>query len=536
MRPGTPRRRAAALLTALALALTTAAACSGDSEDGDGGGSDGPRTVRILASSELADTEPLLERAAEETGVRADITWSGTLDATRLVTSGEADGEYDALWLATNDYLRLHPEAAERIVSETSIVTSPVALGFRPTVLDRLGWEPEDVTWGAVHRAAASGELTFGMTDPLRSNSGYSALISVTSALSGAQSALTQQDIDDSGPELREFFTGQRLTSGSSGWLATAFAERPDVDALINYESVLMSRAGPGTGDLTVVRPTDGVVTARYPLTVLTSASPESREALRDLTEYLRGDDAQRTLTEDTLRRPVATGVAPAAELPADRRRELPYPGSLEVADGLLAEFDHRLRRPSRTVYVLDTSASMEGERLAELKEAMGELTGTAGSPPGERFRDREEVTLMPFNSDVVSVTTHTVAAGDPEPALADIRAEVAALTAEGDTAVYRSLMEAYEFLTADGASDAFTSIVLMTDGENRDSVTAEDFEAFHRELPAEQRAAIPVFTVLFGDGDRDELGYIAGLTGGELFDAVREPLGDAFREIRGYQ
>ncbi|RKN04770.1 vWA domain-containing protein [Streptomyces radicis] len=528
------RTRIAALLGALALAAT---ACTGGS-DGDGDGGDGgvaaAETVRILAGSELADMEFLLERAADETGVRAEITRVGTLDATRMVVSGQADGAYDGVWLATNDYLRLHPEAAQRILTETSVMTSPVALGLRPEALDRLGWRPDDLTWSQVHEAAAAGDLTFGMTDPTRSNSGYSALISVTSALSGAQSALTADDVAGSAARLRELFAGQRLTSGSSGWLAEAFQQRDDVDALINYESVLLSLDRAGTADLEVARPLDGVVTARYPLTTLSSASPEAVEALRLLGAYLRGADAQHALTQETLRRPVSGEVAPADAIPQGQRRELPYPGSLDVADGLLDAYDGELRRPSRTLYVLDTSGSMAGDRLAALQDALRRLTG-ADNPAGQRFRDREEVTLIPFNDAVVSTDTWTVEAEGREDALAGIRSGVDGLVAEGETAVYASLIEAYELLAAEGAQDAFTSIVLMTDGENRDDVLAADFQTFHAALADEQRH-VPVFTILFGDSDRAELQGIADLTGGELFDAVNGSLDDAFQEIRGYQ
>ena len=83
----------------------------------------------------------------------------------------------------------------------------------------------------------------------LRRTSTSSALISVASALSGAQAALTDADVRRAGPKLKEFFAGQRLTSGSSGWLATAYARRGNVDALINYESVLHSlNRDSGTG------------------------------------------------------------------------------------------------------------------------------------------------------------------------------------------------------------------------------------------------------------------------------------------------
>jgi Ca-activated chloride channel family protein len=372
------------------------------------------------------------------------------------------------------------------------------------------------------------------MTDPVRSNSGYGALISVTSALSGAQAALTAEDVAGSADRLREFFAGQRVTSGSSGWLATAFARRGDVDALINYESVLLSMVRDGTADLTVVRPLDGVVTARYPLTTLQSASPEAREALRALADYLRGAEAQRALTEQTLRSPV-TDVPPAAAIPAGQRRELPYPGTLQVADGLLDAYDNELRRPSRTVYVLDTSGSMEGQRLEDLKEALRALTETEDGRA--RFRDREVVTLLPFNSQVLEPYTTTVEPDDPEPSLAGLRAEVDALVAMGETAVYRSLIDAYEVLAAEGAArDAFTSIVLMTDGENTDlSVLAPDFQEFYEGLPADQRVT-PVFPILFGDSSEAELSGIAELTGGRLFDATDGSLDDAFQEIRGYQ
>lgn len=499
------------------------------------------RTVRILASSELSDMKGLLARSTAKTGVRAKITWSGTLDATRQVASGEADKRYDGIWLATNDYLRLNPAAARRIATETPVMTSPVALGIRTTALDRLGWKPEKVTWKQVHQAASAGELTFGMTDPARSNSGYSALISVASALSGAQSALTAKDVEGSAKVLREFFTGQRLTAGSSGWLASSFADRPDVDALINYESVLLSldrdnsrTKKAGSGRVTVIRPVDGAVTARYPLTALSSASSDAQEALRDLTSHLRGEEAQREITRRTLRRPVNTAVAPAEEIPAGRQRELPYPGSLATADGLLDAYHQRIRRPSRTMYVLDTSQSMAGKRLAELKSALRTLTGGKGGT--ERFRDRERVTLMPFATKVVDAKTHTVEPANRDAALARINRDAAALTPHGQTAVYHSLTEAYRALAKEDVRDSFTSIVLMTDGENNQhDVTAADFEKFHANLSADLRNT-PVFTVHFGDADRAELARIAKVTGGRLFDAVDSSLDQAFREIRGYQ
>ncbi|MFJ8084220.1 substrate-binding domain-containing protein [Streptomyces sp. NPDC096205] len=479
-----------------------------------------PGTLRVLASSELADMEPVLDRVREKTGITVEPTYMGTLDAVELLAAGKAKGAYDALWLASDDYLRLRPEAAREIVSETPVMSSPLAIGVRPATVTRLGWKPGDVTWAQVERAVADGKLTYGMTDPARSNSGFSTLISVASALSGAQSALTDADVAKATPRLKEFFQGQQLTSGSSGWLASAYERRGDVDALLNYESVLK-----GTLGLTVIRPRDGVVTADYPLSSLKSSEPGAREDVRRLTEALRAPEIQREITARTHRRPVVPSVPPGPGLDTDRRRELPFPGSRSVADGLLESYENELRRPSRTVYVLDTSGSMEGDRLASLKTALAGLTGD--------FREREEVTLMPFGSDVKSVRTHVVDPADPGKGLEAIRRDTDALDADGDTAIFTSLQKAYEQLG--GGRDTFTSIVLMTDGENTSGATAGDFDAFYAGLDARRRAT-PVFPILFGDSDRGELEHIAELTGGRLFDAQEGSLDGAFKEIRGYQ
>lgn len=536
MRPPRGSRLAGALLAL----LVGASACTPSSTEAPSG----PKQtaykegiLRVLASSELADMRPVLDQARKATGVTVELTWSGTLDAVEQVASGKADGTYDAIWLSSNDYLRLRPEAAGKLANETPVMSSPVALGVKPETLARLGWKPEAVTWSTVHEAVAAGKLTYGMTDPVRSNSGFSALVSVASGLSGAQAALTEADVRAARPKLTEFFSGQKLTSGSSGWLATAYAKRGDVDALVNYESVLLSMNRDARTNLTVVRPLDGVVTAHYPLTLLTSAPAGARDSGRILTDYLRGAQAQQALTEQTFRRPVASGVAPAAGLGTDKRRELPFPGSLAVADGLLASYENELRRPSRTVYVLDTSGSMaEEDRIGRLKSALTELTGTGTSGTGRRFRDREEVTLVPFGSKVKPITSYVVEPGRQDASLDAIRADVKALRPEGGTAIYSSLEAAYEHL-GKGGGDAFTSIVLMTDGENTEGVGAEHFDSFYAGLPEAQRTT-PVFAVLFGDSDRKELTHITELTGGRLFDAGEGggSLDGAFEEIRGYQ
>ncbi|MFI2610100.1 substrate-binding domain-containing protein [Kitasatospora sp. NPDC018619] len=545
-------KRRGLLAAALAAVLAAASACTSDGgkpapdPDGPPAATAAPGVLRVLAGSELQDLAPVLEDARKATGVTVQFSWTGTLDGADAVSSGRADGKYDAVWFPSNQYLRLDPAGRSKLVSETPVMVSPVAIGVRTATLGELGWgDGSKVTWAQVGAAAAAGRLPYGMADPSRSNSGFSTLVAVASAFSGAGAALTDADVRQATPQLKEFFTGQKLTSGSSGWLAQAYtrAESGVVGALVNYESVLLSlnRSLPPQQQLTVVRPADGVVSADYPLSLMSSAGQEQRDAFQRLTAYLLKEDVQKRISETTLRRPVTAGAAPAAGLPTDRRRELPFPGTRAVADGLLASYQNELRRPSRTVYVLDTSGSMEGPRIAALKSALGRLTGADDTRGTRRFRDREEITLLSFASAVKWTRTHVVPATGsqpgPEAELAAINADVQSLAASGGTAVYSSLEEAYRVIERQQAAagdDRFTSIVLMTDGESNAGATDADFKRFHDALPAGEKA-IPVFPIRFGEAAVGQLQGIADLSGGKLFDGTGS-LDGVFEEIRGYQ
>lgn len=521
------------------------AACSSDPKPRPGDLSPTPKegVLRVLGGSELQDMAPILEEARKATGVTVQLASTGSLDGADTVSAGRADGRYDAVWFSSDHYLRLDENAKSKLVSETPVMVSPVAVGVRAGMLSELGWgDGSKVTWGQIGDAAAAGRLSYGMADPSRSNSGFSTLVAVASAFSGAASALTDADVRKASPQLQRFFSGQKLTAGSSGWLAQAYqkpGQGTKVGALVNYESVLheLNRTLGPEDRLTVIRPVDGVVSADYPLSLLASAGRPARDSFQRLTKYLLQSDVQRRISEQTLRRPVTAEVAPAAGLPTDRRRELPFPGSRAVADGLLSAYQNELRRPSRTVYVLDTSGSMDGSRLRSLKAAMTRLTGADDTRGVRRFRDREEVTLISFASAVKSEKVHVVPATAPEAELASINADVQALAADGGTAVYSTLEEAYRVVArqqAEAKDDRFTSIVLMTDGESNEGASDSDFKAFFQGLPEGSRS-VPVFPILFGDAAKGQLQGIADLTGGKLFDGTGS-LDGAFEEIRGYQ
>lgn len=501
-----------------------------------GGCFGGGEKLTVLAGSEVRDLEPLLDRIERDTGIKLEFEYTGTLDGADQLMSGKA---VDLAWFSHAKYIMLLAAVNNRVRAQEKIMLSPVVMGVKESKARTWGWiDDPNVTWRDIVDKVAAGELRFAMANPASSNSGFSALVGVASALAGTGDALRLEDIDTAA--LRMFFAGQALTAGSSGWLADAYVANQDrIDGLINYESVLLqlNRGNQLKEKLYLIYPKEGIITADYPLLLI---NPDKREQYQKLVDYLRKPEMQREIMERTLRRPVNPQVQTGDRFPNQVLVELPFPNDVQVLDQLIYGYLDEQRRPAHTVYVLDVSGSMDGSRIHDLRTALLGLTGLDPSLTGQfaRFRSREIITMLPFSSGVEDVANFVV--NDPTRQSSDmnaIRSYVEGLRAGGGTAIYTALLRAYEVVAAAYSADPqrYYSIVLMSDGENNEGISYNEFVQAHRSLPPELQK-VPVFTVLFGEANRSEMSGVAELTGGRLFDAKKEPLQTIFKEIRGYQ
>jgi Ca-activated chloride channel family protein len=493
-------------------------------------------TLKILAGSEIKDMEPLRPRMERAAGGRIEFVYSGSLDAVESLEAGEV---YDAVWLSHGKYLQQTPSLKGKILASEKTMASPVIFGLKASKAAALGWDKADPTWASIIKAAASGKFSYGMTNPASSNTGFTALVGVASALADKQDGLTTADIR--AKELGDLFKGQKLTSGSSGWLADAYVrEQGRYDGLINYESVIlqMNVDGQLQERLVPVYPKEGIVTADYPLMLLNEARRKSYEGL---VGYLRSPEAQREITNRTLRRPVAGGVNPAAGIPTKVLFELPFPASREVLDALIDAYQQKLRRPASTYFVLDVSGSMgKNGGMEQLRNALTALSGADATLSGKfsKFQPRERVFLMAFNGEPRPPVRFEMPE-DPRN-LAGIQKNIQEysnqLQAGGGTAIFASVKAALEAAAADRASrpERQYSVVIMTDGMNTSGISDDDFAEWYQRSPESQRG-IPVFGLLFGEAKRAQLEFITNLTGGKVFD-TRKSLKVAFKEIRGYQ
>ena len=517
-------------LTAFLLALLLGALAAGCSSEPDSS-----NTLTVLAGSELQDLAPMLPDIQQATGVKLVLSYIGTLDGAEQIANGDPS---DAAWFSQGKYLQLLPNTASHIKASQSIMLSPVVIGVKQSVARSFGWENNpNVTWKDIQAKSADGSFTFAMTNPAASNSGFTALIGVASALSGSSDAIDTGTIDTAA--LTQFFRGQTVTAGSSGFLADTYVRQQDsVDGMINYESVLMGLNNAGTlhEPLDLIYPKEGIVTADYPLMLLNA---DKQAAYDKVVAYLRTPDVQKRIESDTLRRPAVPGVAVDPRFPTNLI-ELPFPSKLDTINALLTVYLDQIRQPASAIFVLDVSGSMDGDRLDSLKTALSALTGTDTSLTGTfaRFRARENVTFLTFSTDVDPPQEFTIDDTDPNSAdMQAIRSYIDNLQAGGSTAIYSALAKAYDLVGQAQAADPnrLYSVVLMTDGENNSGLDEATWQSQLAALPEAVRN-VHTYPIHFGDSSPEALQAIATATGGKLFDAQSTSLQTIFKQIRGYQ
>lgn len=530
---------AALRILAAGLIACALAACNQNGAEPAAAATPSGPTFNVLAGSEIKDVDTQLgDDIRRATGINLRFTYSGTLDAIDRLNAGEA---FDAVWVSHGKYLAMNPALKARIKAQEKVMLSPVILGVKASKAAQLGWDKTDPTWKDIADAAGSGRFTFGMTNPAASNTGFTAVIGIAAALASNPDALTEADVAN--PALKAFFQGQRMTAGSSGWLAEAFVRDPSkADGLINYESVILSldQGGQLPERLLPVYPKEGIITADYPLMLLDGAR---RADYDKLLAYLRSPAFQTRLSAATLRRPVSPEATAAAAIPNRTLIELPFPGQPQVIDRLLDTFLSQMRIPATSRYVLDLSGSMERDgRLDQLKTAMNTLAGDDASLSGRyaRFQNRERVGLIPF-SNAPMATRNFDLGSDPDSnraALQAIRAAVTPMAADGGTAIYDSAQRALQELAQEKRRDReprYYTVVLMTDGENNEGIGLREFLAW-REGQDEAVKSIRVFPIVFGEADASEMKTLADATGGKAFDAKSQSLALVFKDIRGYQ
>lgn len=493
-----------------------------------------PEQITILAAPELMDLRPVLSDFTRSEGIRVELREASSAP---LATQLDTQPPVDAVWLPTG--LEPNGDGNRQLGAGRTITFSPVLLALKVSVAHRLGWIDSRVTWKQIASAARGHHFTFGMSAPDEAFTGRAAVLAAASGFTEVVDSIDDGDIYPAAGGLRAMSTAQAITASTDAELITGFLQSggASADGLFTYESQIarLNTSGQLRQQLVPIRPSDGVVNARYTLRpLLQPRTPKAAEHLARLTNHLLSTDAQHKIADRIHHRPITPGVRPPAGLPANPPTLLNIPRDQTVVDRLVAVYLGRYRYATRTVFLLDVSGSMRGAKSADLRRAAAALAGAPVARTSGAATD-EQAILLPFASSPakpVIIDLSSARSAHGRKAVSDF---LARLTPGGYTATFDALVAGLRTLAKIGTGDRILSIVLITDGMSNRGRTLSDFVRYHDTLPPDLKR-VPVYPVLVNGADARSMRELAEHTGGRLLDARHTNLAAAFITYRAQQ
>lgn len=584
--PNQGARRKATAIAALVGAAALLASCSGG--PGTTFGDAGCTPVVVATSSEKVNLMEKLGERFQESAEHDALSECATVHPINVASGKAAEYLSDSTkeWALGSDAApsvwspastvwtdRVASIAGETVVSGAeSFAKTPVVFGIPESMARTLGYPQTPVSiaqihdliqnpegWGAVGKPLW-GSFKIAKTNPNSSTTGLSTLLMQAYAASGKTSGLTTADVANAADFSRVFESGaihygdttgkvlQNLADkGSSGGSSYVSAIALEETSLYNYNignpdshtvqpgEVLT----PPAEKLVAIYPSEGSMWSDNPAVALNASwvSAEQKAAADAFVRFLHTKEAQEVLPEFGFR-PVDAGIDVSAHLnsdvgidPAQPAVTLPQPAP-EVVSAAIDQWA-QIRKPSAILQLVDISGSMDediGDGRSRLDGAIEGATTTLGE-----VRSTDEIGVWAFTTGVSSeidgrtvdgigvVRPFGALGGDKEGLKSDI-ADLANAKRWG-TPLYDAISVAYDYMKTHAESGRINAIVVLSDGEDLDSVTR--LETLIQKINADQREGgndkpVRIFAIAYtNEADLESLEKLARASGGQVFDAT---------------
>ncbi len=418
---------------------------------------------------------------------------------------------------------------------------SPIVIAAWEDVARALGWPDQPVGWTTL-QTRAQADSNFRWSHPSTAYaSGLLATLAEFYAGAGVQRGLTVEMAQD--PKTVEFVAAIEKTVKFYGEAELAIIQRvaqdgpKSLDAFVVSEQLLVAFNtgvfGRPPARLVALYPAEGTLWADHPLALLETATvtANQRQTFQALREFLATAESQTTILRAGYR-PADLSISlsgPASPFTADNgvdpaqpqtTLQLPSPDVVQVVQNVWA----LTKRKTNVILVVDTSGSMEGDKLTNTKSAL--RTFLAQIP-----NDQERVGLVEFNSGVVNIIELDALSANR----AILTAAVDGLQAGGNTALLDGVRTAYGRLQRQADPERINAIVVMTDGrENASTISVRqltaEINAGNRDLP------VVIFSIAYGrDADYTVLQALADASGGQVREGTTETIRELYKILSSY-
>jgi len=356
-------------------------------------------------------------------------------------------------------------------------------------------------------------------TAPTRSNSGLQTLVTQFASVSGKRpETMTAADVQKFESQVQQIQSKITRYGTSTSSLAKSMVKNGQFWASVGsvYESSVIDANSH-------LQPRQQRYQAVYPKATFTSnmrailpkapwVSPDEKAAAEKFIDYLRTAEVQKIATDLGLRPgipgiPLGAKFSPEFGVNPQAKYDSLRPPKPEVVEVMLKSWQEVAKKPSLVVVVVDSSGSMEGEKLPAVQRTLQTYINSLGP--------KEQIALIDFDKDI---RPPVLVNGTPEGKDKGMQF-IGSLEAAGGTRLYDAAIAANNWLGANLRPNAINAVLILTDGDDTTSETS--LEQLKQELQksgfnSEKRIAF--FTVGYGDErefNPEALKTIAELNGG---------------------
>ena len=417
---------------------------------------------------------------------------------------------------------------------------SPIVIAAWEDAARELGWPDRPVSWSTLQSRAQS-DPNFLWSHPSTAYaSGLLATLAEFYAGAGVQRGLTAEMAQDQ--KTVDYVSEIEKTVKYYGEAELAVMDRvakdrTALDAFVVSEQLLIAfntgKFGNQADKLVALYPAEGTFWADHPLALLETPSltDNQRRTFQAFREYLATQETQKQVL-DAGYRPADLGLSltgqgsPFSEgngvdpKQPQTTLQLPAADVVQVVQNVWA----LTKRKANVFLVVDTSGSMEGNKLEGAKTALRTFLAQIPS-------DQEKVGLVDFNTGVANIIELDTLANNR----ATLNETVEGLTANGNTALLDGVGTAYGRLQQNGDPERINAIVAMTDGRENASMVSlrqlvDEIRAGNQNLP------VVIFCIAYGrDADYNVLQAIADASGGQVREGNEETIRELYKILSSY-
>ena len=492
--------------------------------------SDGTRVLLRCRASGSGDVVGEMESHA-----RAVLQGGGRADDPAIPTLVSVDGEiYQELLRHRLQAIAPGRSLIPPSADTPALATSPMVLMTTPALVKGLQRPQPFVALARANNhqqldpASPPQPIRFVQTAPTRSNSGLQTLVAIVAEVSGKRpEQLTLNDVKDHAAAVGAIQKHVTRYGSSTDELARTMQRNGIFWASVAsvYESSVVAANGrrePSQEALVAVYPRATYSsTMRAILPTAPWVSARERQAALLLIERLQQPELQRIAAEQGLRPAnpavpmnritTANGADPRAVYDSLRA---PSP---EVVEAIITTWRDQVKKPSRVALVVDSSGSMQGNKLPSAQRSLKAYMAQTGP--------RDVLGLIDFDS---VVQEPVELRGGPADAAKGM-AFVSGLNAEGSTRLYDAVEAGRNWLRRTRRPGEILAVVVLTDGIDSGSrLSLGALEADLRKSGFASDDRIGVFTIGYGNsGDYDAIALrrIAESNGGMFVEGTPDSI-----------